>query len=229
MKYEEIIIKLESLKNPKNVEGMERFGIRPKSKVYGVPVPEIRKIAKQIKKSMGSPPSHKMALRLFDSGIHEARLLASMIADSELLSDRQINKWVKKFDSWDIVDQCCMNLFSRSEIAKKKILEFAGSKKEFEKRTAFALMASLAVHDKEMPDNKFIGFFTPIKKYSTDERNFVKKSVNWALKQIGKRNKKLNKKAIKLAKEIKKIENKTAKWIANDAIRELSGQVNFKK
>lgn len=229
MNFKEIIKKIRSLKNLENVKGMARFGIRPKSKVYGVPVPEIRKIAKEIRKSMGNRASHRLALRLFDSEIHEAKLLASMIADKELLSKKQIEKWVKKFDSWDIVDQYCMNLFSRSEVSKNKILELARRKREFEKRTAFSLMASLAVHDKEMSDEKFIKFFPLIKESATDERNFVKKSVNWALRQIGKRNKKLNKKSIKLAKQIKKIENKTAKWIASDAIKELSGKLNFKK
>jgi 3-methyladenine DNA glycosylase AlkD len=224
MKYEEIIKNLKSLKNPKNVLGMARFGIRPKSEVLGVPVPEIRKIAKQIKKSMRSPASHKLALKLFDSKIHEARLLASMIADPEILTEKETDKWVKTFDSWDIVDQFCMNLFSKSEIAKNKILEFSNRKKEFEKRTAFALIASLAVHDKKMSDKDFIKYFLIIKKQSNDERNFVKKSVNWALRQIGKRNKNLNKKAIQLAREIKNINNKASKWIANNAITELTSE-----
>jgi 3-methyladenine DNA glycosylase AlkD len=224
MEYEEIIKKLKSLKNPKNVLGMARFGIRPKSEILGVPVPEIRKIAKEIKKFMRSPTSHRLALKLFDSKIHEARLLASMIADPEILSEKQIDKWVKTFDSWDIVDQSCMNLFSKSEIAKNKVLELSNKEKEFEKRTAFALMASLAVHDKKMLDKDFVKYFLIIKKQSIDERNFVKKAVNWALRQIGKRNKNLNKEAIKLAKEIRNINNKASKWNANNAITELTSE-----
>lgn len=224
MEYEEIIKKLKSLKNPKNVLGMARFGIRPKSEILGVPVPEIRKIAKEIKKFMRSPASHRLALKLFDSKIHEARLLASMIADPEILSEKQIDKWVKTFDSWDIVDQSCMNLFSKSEIAKNKVLELSNKEKEFEKRTAFALMASLAVHDKKMLDKDFVKYFLIIKKQSIDERNFVKKAVNWALRQIGKRNKNLNKEAIKLAKEIRNINNKASKWNANNAITELTSE-----
>jgi 3-methyladenine DNA glycosylase AlkD len=242
MEYEKVIKKLESLKNPKNIDGMARFGIRPKAKVFGVPVPEIRKIAKEIKKSMGSRASHRLvvpnlrkfakeikkdhqlALKLFDSGIHEARLLATMIADAEKLTGVQIEKWVKSFDSWDIVDQACMNLLCKSNIAKKKISEFSKRKREFEKRTAFALMASLAVHDKKMMDKDFVKFFSLIKKASTDERNFVKKAVNWALRQIGKRNKKLNKEAIKLSIQLRSGKIKSEKWIGSDSYRELTSE-----
>ncbi|MCX6721592.1 MAG: DNA alkylation repair protein, partial [Candidatus Staskawiczbacteria bacterium] len=135
MEYQEIIKKLEFLKNPKNVEGMARFGIRPKTKVFGVPIPELRKMVKFIGKN------HELAIKLFDSGIHEARILGSMVAEAEKLSENQIENIVKTFDSWDVVDQTCMNLFDKSVIAKKKILEFSKREAEFEKRTAFALMA----------------------------------------------------------------------------------------
>jgi 3-methyladenine DNA glycosylase AlkD len=216
MQYQKIVEKLESLKNPKNVDGMARFGIKPKTKVYGIPIPELRKIAKIAKKD------HDLALKLWDSKIHEARILAGMIADSEKLAAGQIKNWVSDFDSWDICDQVCMNLLCKSKTAKNQISKFAKSREEFVKRTAFALMAALAVHDKKLEDKDFIKFFSLIKKASTDERNFVKKAVNWALRGIGKRNKKLNAQAIKLAKEIQKINSKPARWIANDAIRELN-------
>lgn len=216
MKYEEIIKKLESLKNPKNVDGMARFGIKPKTKVYGISIPELRKIAKTIGKD------HKLALKLWNSKIHEARILAGFIADAEKLTESQIEKWVKDFDSWDVCDQVCSAVLDKTGFTYKKIFEFSKRKKEFIKRTAFTLIACLAVHNKDMKDKDFINFFPLIKEASTDERNFVKKAVNWALRQIGKRNKKLNKEAIKLAKKIQKINSKSAKWIANDAIRELS-------
>lgn len=222
MQYEEIIKKFELLKSPKNIEGMARFGIRPKTKVCGIPIPEVRKMAKAIGKN------HELAIKLFDSGVHEARILGSIIAESAKLSEKEIDKIVKSFDSWDIVDQTCMNLFDKSEIAKRKILEFSKKEPEFEKRTAFALIAALASHDKKMQDVDFINFFPLIKKASVDERNFVRKAVNWALRGIGKRNKQLNEKALKLAKEIQNINSKSAKWIANDAIRELSSE-NVKK
>jgi 3-methyladenine DNA glycosylase AlkD len=225
MNYNEVIEKLESLKNPKNVAGMARFGIRPKTKVYGISIPELRKIAKVIlRQAQDKKKNHELALKLWDSKTHEARILAGMIADSEKLMASQIKKWVGDFDSWDVCDQVCMNLLDKSKVAKNQISKFAKSKKEFVKRTAFALIAALAVHDKKMEDKDFIKFFPLIKKAAIDERNFVRKAVNWALRQIGKRNKKLNSRAIKLAKEIQKIKSKSAKWIANDAIRELTSK-----
>jgi len=225
MNYDEIIKKLKSLANPRNVEGMARFGIRPKTKVLGVPIPELRKIAKQIRQNVGCRTSHILALKLWDSKIHEARLLAGFIDNPAEVSEKQIDKWVADFDSWDVCDQVCSNLFDKTPFAYKKVFELskinlpAGG--EFVKRTAFTLIACLSVHDKKAQDKDFIKFFPLIKKASTDERNFVKKAVNWALRQIGKRNKKLNKEAINLAKEIQKINSKSAKWIASDAIREL--------
>ena len=229
MDYKEVIKKLESLENPGNVEGMARFGIRPKTKVYGIPIPELRRMAKKIKKTLRAPSSHSLALKLWDLKIHEARILAGMIADSEKLTASHIKKWVKDFDSWDICDQVCMNLFDKSKIAKNQIFKFAESKEEFIKRTAFALMAALAFHDKKMPDKDFIKFFSLIKKASTDERNFVKKAVNWALRQIGKRNKKLNKEAIKLALRLRSGQAKSERWIGSDAYRELTSEKIQKK
>jgi 3-methyladenine DNA glycosylase AlkD len=218
MRYKEVVEKLKSLENPKNIDGMARFGIRPKSKVYGIPIPELRKLAKTAKKD------HDLAIKLWDSKIHEARILAGMIAEPEKLTASQIKKWAGDFDSWDVCDQVCMNLFDKSKIARKLISNFAKNKEEFVKRTAFALMAALASHDKHMTDRDFIKFFPLIKKASQDERNFVKKAVNWALRGIGKRNRKLNVQAIRVAREIQKIDSKTAKWIANNAISELTNK-----
>jgi len=223
MTYEEVIEKLESLKNPKNVEGMARFGIRPKTKVYGIPVPETRKIAKQVGKD------HELALKLWDSGIHEARILAGYIEDPGKVTQKQFEKWIKDFDSWDVVDQVCSSVLDKTRFAYKKIFELAKRKEEFVKRTAFTLICCLTVHDKKMPDKYFIKFFPIIKKASTDERNFVKKAVNWALRQIGKRNKKLNVQAVKLAKEIQQINLKSAKWIASNALSELKNKKVLKR
>ena len=220
---EEIIKKIKSSGSKKNVEGMARFGIRPKTKVYGAPIPELRKIAKIVGKN------HKLALRLWDSGIHEARILAGYIEESEKITEKQLEKWVKSFDSWDIVDQVCSACLDKTSFAKKKIFELSERKEEFVKRTAFTLMCCLSVHDKNMPDREFINFFPIIKKAATDERNFVKKEVNWALRQIGKRNKRLNRKAIRLAKEIKGINSKSAKWIASNALSELTNHKIIKR
>jgi len=219
MDYNEVVAKIELLENPKNAQGMARFAIRPKAKVYGISMPQLRKLAGKIKKD------HKLARELFKSNIHEAKILATIIADKDKLTDKEASQWAKTFDSWDIVDQCCMNLFWQSKDCIKKIPEWAKSDQEFIRRTAFSLMAVLAAKDEEMKDSEFLKFFLLIKKYSTDERNFVKKAVNWALRQIGKRNKSLNKAAIKLAKEIaiigKKKNSKSAKWIAGNALAEI--------
>ena len=214
MNVKEIIILLKKHSDPKDREGMARFGINPKY-ALGVRVPFLRDLAKRIGQD------HKLAQALWKTKIHEARILASMIEEIEKVTAKQMEEWVKGFNSWDLCDQCCMNLFDKTPVAWKKAMEWTERKEEFIRRAGFALMACFACHDKKAKDEDFIKFFPVIKKYSTDERNFVKKAVNWALRQIGKRNSNLRKKAIGLAKEIQKINSKSAKWIAHDAIREL--------
>ncbi|KKP43322.1 MAG: hypothetical protein UR31_C0008G0014 [Parcubacteria group bacterium GW2011_GWA2_33_14] len=241
-----VLQELKFLANNKHLVSMAKFGIKPKTKVYGVPVPALRKIAKIIKITVKEDIGrHALALKLWDSGIHEARLLASFIDEITLVTQKQFKNWVLGFDSWDICDQVCGNLFWKISFIPKKTrapffkgarpstqignlsaLVFTLSKKkpEFVKRTAFALIAYLAVHNKKLKDSDFINFFPIIKRESIDQRNFVKKAVNWALRQIGKRNKNLNIKAIRLAREIVKIDSKSAKWIAKSAITELESQ-----
>ena len=208
---------IKSRKNTKNIEGMKHFGITAK-KVYGLSMPDMRKIAKEIGKD------HLLALKLWESNIYEARIIACLIEDPKKITEAQVDEWVDGFDSWSICDCCCGDLIDKTNFTKKKIREWAKSEKEFTRRAAFATIAWLAVHDKKSSDEEFEKFFPLVKKYSTDERNFVKKAVNWALRQIGKRNKSLNKKAIEMAKEIKKIDNKAARWIASDALRELNSE-----
>lgn len=217
----QIIKKLKSLSNSKNVEGMARFGINPE-KALGINIPALRGMAKEIGKN------HQLALQLWDSGIHEARILAGLIDEIEKVTEKQMENWVKDFDSWDVCDQVCSSLFDKTDFVWKKLEEFTKRKEEFVKRTGFTLMACLAVHDKKAQDKDFIKLLPIIKREATDERNFVRKAINWALRQIGKRNKNLNREAIKMAREILKMENKTAKWIASDAIRELTSE-NIKK
>ncbi|MDD5738925.1 MAG: DNA alkylation repair protein [Candidatus Pacebacteria bacterium] len=226
MNCEEIIKKLKAQGRVKNIAGMERFGIHPKDEKFGVSMPDIRKIAKGILKEIkkDNVKRHNLALELWQTKIHEARILAGIVDLSEMLSEQQMDKWVCDFDSWDLCDQVCMNLFCQNKIAYKKVFDWVKREEEFVRRAGFALIACLAVHDKKAKDKDFVAFFPLIKKYSTDERNFVRKAVNWALRQIGKRNLNLNKKAIVFAKEIQAIDNKTAKWIANDALRELNSQ-----
>jgi 3-methyladenine DNA glycosylase AlkD len=217
MQYKEVLEKLKSLSNPKNVEGMARFGINPKN-TYGVSIPNLRKIAKGIGKN------HEIAQQLWESEIHEARILASMIDNPKMITEKQMEDWVKEFDSWDVCDQVCMNLFDKTNFAYDKVIEWSKRNEEFIKRAGFALIACMAFHNKDIENKDFIKLLPIIKRESTDDRNFVRKAVNWALRQIGKRNTNLNKEAIKTAKEIQKIDSKTAKWIASNAIKELTSQ-----
>lgn len=217
MDYEDVMNKLNALGDPKAVEGMARFGINPK-KNLGVSVAVIRKMAKEIGKD------HHLALKLWKTEIREARLLAATIDDPEKVTERQLEKMVKDLDSWDICDHCCSDIFLSSRFSREKAVEWTSREEEFVKRAGFSLMARLAVRDKKAGDDLFEGFLPIILREANDERNYVKKAVNWALRQIGKRNIQLNKKAIKTAKKIQKIDSKSARWIASDALRELEGE-----
>ncbi len=222
MNYNYILKKLKSLSNPKAVEGMARFGINPDN-TYGVSIPNLRKMAKEIGKE------HTLAQQLWSSGIHEAKILAGMIDVPEVVTEKQMEQWVKEFDSWDVCDQVCMNLFEDTPFAYKKAIAWSKRKEEFIKRAGFVMMARLAVSDKKADDKQFEKFLPIIKRGAADNRNFVKKAVNWALRQIGKRNLRLNKKAIEIAKEIQKIDSKSARWIAADALKELTNKAVQKK
>ncbi|MBI3763615.1 MAG: DNA alkylation repair protein [Chloroflexi bacterium] len=217
MKLSQVLERLKSLSNPDAVSGMARFGINPHN-TYGVSVPDLRKIAKEAGRD------HALAGQLWSSGIHEARILASMVDDPALVTEAQMERWVKDFDSWDTCDQCCMNLFDKTRFAYKKAMQWSRRPEEFVKRAGFALMASLAVHDKDASDEQMAKFLPVIEREAGDARNFVKKAVNWALRQIGKRNSNLNKAAIRTAKEIQKSDSKAANWIAADALRELTSE-----
>ena len=221
MNKEEIIKELKKNANPKNILGMKHFGIQGKN-MLGISVTFLRKFAKKI------PKNHKLALELWNTGIHEVKMLASMIDIVDMVSEKQMDKWVSDFDSWDICDGTCMNLFCHTPFVDKKIYEYAKNNKEYIRRTAFTLIACLASKKHTLKDKDLIKYFDLIEKYSNDERNFVKKSVNWALRQIGKRNIYLNKKAIKLAEKIKKQNTKSARWIANNALSELTKIKKFK-
>ena len=222
MQYNDILEKLKTLSDPKAVAGMARFGINPEN-TYGVSIPNLRNIDKEI------GTDHALAQRLWESGIHEARILASMVDNPKMVTEEQMESWVRDFDSWDVCDQCCANLFERTEFAYQKAVEWSSNDEEFIKRAGFVLMARLAVSDKKAPDEDFLKFLPIIKNESVDNRNFVKKAVNWALRQIGKRNSNLNKIAIKTAEEVQQIDSKSARWIANDAIRELTSEAVQKR
>ena len=213
--YEEIIKRLKANSNRKNVEGMARFGINP-TNTLGVSIPVLRKLGRE------AGTDHELAQKLWNSGIHEARIMATMIDDPAKVSIAQMERWVSEFDSWDVCDQCCSNLFDKTVYGHEKTIEWASRKEEFVKRAGFVLMATLAVHDKSANDPKFERYFRIISRESDDERNFVKKAVNWALRQMGKRNQRLNRGAIKTAREIQAKKSKAARWIAADALMELT-------
>ena len=222
MKSEEVIRKLKSMSNTENVAGMARFGINPEN-TLGISVYDLRKMAKEIGRS------HSLALRLWGSGIHEARLLAVFVDEPAKVTESQMEKWAKDFDSWDVCDQACTDLFDGTAFGWKKAKEWSSREQEFVKRGAFALMAGLAVHDKKAEDSDFKEFLPLIIKEASDERNFVRKAVNWALRNIGKRNMTLNRAAITAAKDIARIDSKAARWIAKDALRELAGEAVQKR
>jgi 3-methyladenine DNA glycosylase AlkD len=206
---------LKSLANPAAVAGMARYGINPK-KNYGISVTTLRKLARRIGKN------HRLAQKLWKTGIRDARMLAASIDDPQLVSEKQMEQWVIDIDSWDVCDHCCGHLFDKTQFAYKKAVEWSGRNETFVKRAAFSLIAWLSVHDKKAHDKKFIAFLPILVRESTDNRNYIKKAVNWALRQIGKRNQLLNRKALETATHIRTIESKSAQWIAADAIRELT-------
>jgi 3-methyladenine DNA glycosylase AlkD len=214
---EMVLEKLKDKARPDQLEGMSRFGIAVEQRL-GVSIPDMRKIAKELGKN------HQLALELWSTGIAEAKILAGMIAEPKKLTAVQMDDWVKDFNSWDVCDQVCMNLFDRSPLAWVKIFDWSVREEEFVKRAAYTLIACLAWHDRTTTDEKFIALLPLIVKGATDDRNFVKKAVNWALRHIGKRNLNLNKAAIDTANIILRSDAKAARWIASDAIRELQNE-----
>ena len=210
----DVLDKLQSKARPEQLKGMARYGITVEQRL-GVSVPDMRKLAKEI------GGDHKLALDLWRTGIAEARIVAALVGDPDKLTEEQMEDWVKGINSWDVCDQVCMNLFEKNQLAWKKIADWSEREEEFVKRTAFSLIACLAWHDKKASDEKFIELLPVIIREATDERNFVKKAVNWALRNIGKRNLDLNEAAISTAKEIQRLDSKAARWVAADAIREL--------
>ena len=213
----DVLDKLQGKARPEQLKGMAKYGITVEQRL-GVSVPDMRKLAKEIGRN------HKLALDLWKTGIAEARIVASMVDDPDKLTEEQMEDWVKDINSWDVCDEVCMNLFEKNRLAWKKIVDWSDREEEFVKRTAFSLIACLTSHDKKASDEKFIELFPVIIRGATDERNFVKKAVNWALRNIGKRNLNLNEAAINTAKQIKRLDSKAARWVASDAIRELESE-----
>ena len=209
-----LIKELRAQANPANVAGMARYGISTVG-ALGVPVHAIRRLAKEAGRD------HALAVELWNTGLHEARILATLVDDPALVTLRQMDRWVRDIDSWDTCDHACHNLFRYTRHAHAKATQWAGLKREFVRRAGFSLMAGLAVKDKKATDEQFAAFLPLIAAAADDDRNMVKKSVNWALRQIGKRNRNLHKLAIAAAEEIRRQDSRSARWIAADALREL--------
>jgi 3-methyladenine DNA glycosylase AlkD len=217
MDVDAILAELRALADPKAKAGMARFGITME-RGLGVSVKKLRELGKSIGKD------HETALALWDTGVHEARILASIIDDPKAVSEAQTEAWVRGFNSWDLCDQVVNNLFAKTQWAYAKAFAWAERDEEFVRRAGFTLMASLAVHDKNAPDEKITAFLPIIERHASDKRNFVKKAVNWALRNIGKKNAALNALALKTADRILAQDTKPARWTARDAIRELTSE-----
>ncbi|MFZ4619603.1 MAG: DNA alkylation repair protein [Bacteroidota bacterium] len=210
-----ILKELRALGSQKNVQGMVRFGITSE-KAFGVSAPKIRALAKRIGKD------HHLALELWKTEYHEARILAALLAEAECATLGQMDQWVREMSNWAQCDASCAEYFEKTRYAYQLPARWCASPKEFVRRAGVVMIAVLAVHHKGTDDHVFEEFFPLLKACSTDERNFVRKGVNWALRQIGKRNIRLHKKAIALSKEIQNIPSRSAAWIAADALRELN-------
>jgi 3-methyladenine DNA glycosylase AlkD len=209
-----VLDRLRALARPGGRDGMARFGINPE-RALGVRIPDLRRLARELGRD------HALALALWRTEVHEARILASMVDEPGRVTERQAERWVRDLDSWDLCDQVCGNLFDRVPWATDAARRWSGRDEEYVKRAGFALMAWRAVHAKDAPDREFLDFLPAIERQSDDPRTYVRKAVSWALRQIGKRNRRLNRAAIRTAERIEERGSRPARWVAVDALREL--------
>jgi 3-methyladenine DNA glycosylase AlkD len=217
-KVEDVISELKALGSEENRAGMARFGINV-DKAFGVSMAAQRPLLRKYRRD------HALALALWKSGYHEARILAALIDDPNKVTPRQMDSWAADFNSWDLCDQASMKLFARTSFVAKKIAKWAEDDREFVRRAAFATIAGYGVHAKKAPDSEFLPFLKIVEEQATDERNFVKKAVNWALRTIGKRSMTLHKPALSLARKLAASDDRTARWIGKDGVRELTDPV----
>ncbi len=218
MRADEVLKGLEQLADPRLRDGMSRFGITT-TRSYGVPTPDLKKFAREVKKQADDP--HTLAHELWKTKIYDARAVAFLIDDPTQVTPEQMDDWASGFDNWATVDGACGYLFCRTPFAYEKAAEWSAVEPEFVKRAGFSLMAYLAVHDKKAGDDKLAAFLPVIEREAYDDRNFVRKAVNWALRQIGKRSIGLNKLGVETAERIKLQDSRSARWVAADALREL--------
>lgn len=217
----EILEELRALSDPSKVADLERYAIGT-ANAFGIRTPELKAFARELKKVAGD--RHQTALELWETGNYEARAIAFMIDDPKQVTAEQMDAWTSDFDNWATVDGACGYLFCRTPFAYEKAVEWTKRDPEFEKRAGFSMMAYLAVHDKKASDDILAAFLPIIEEHAWDGRNFVKKAVNWALRQIGKRSSGLNRLAVEAAERIREQDTPPARWIAADALRELTGE-----
>jgi 3-methyladenine DNA glycosylase AlkD len=215
MGADEVLAQLRSMGSARDREGMARFGINV-DHALGISVTALRKLGRRL------PRDHRLAAALWDSRIHEARILASIVDRPELVTRSQMDRWARAFDSWDLCDQVCMNLFWATPFAHEKIVAWSGRRGEFVKRAAFAMIASAAVKDRAAPPQRFLDYIPLIERDAGDERNFVRKAVSWALRQIGKRDRELHGVAVATAQSL--ADRPQTRWVGRDALRELEGE-----
>ncbi|HEY7283279.1 MAG TPA: DNA alkylation repair protein [Actinomycetota bacterium] len=212
----EVVEELRAMSDPSQLTAMARFGIRTDRALGGIGLPRLRAIGKRL------GPDHDLALGLWRAGIHEARLLAVFVDDPHEVTVEQMDAWAGDLDSWDVCDTCATNLFDRTPHAVGRLHAWADAESEFVKRAAFAMIAGLALHERRASDAFFVAFLPLVEREAWDDRNYVRKGVNWALRQIGKRNRTLNAEAVACAERVLAQGTRSARWIARDAIRELS-------
>lgn len=220
---EEILERLKGAANPDNVAGMARYGISSVN-ALGVSMPLLRGVAKELRPERKAHPedAHALAGELWASGVHEARILAALVDVPALVTLQQAEEWASELDSWDVCDQLCSNLLDKVPFAADLPHRWSSAPEEFVKRAGFVVATQLAVHDKQAPDEMFLGFLELVEREATDDRTYVRKAVNWALRQIGKRNRDLHAAAVEVAGRLRDSGSKAARWVASDALRELN-------
>lgn len=216
MTCRQILSKLEAMGSSANIEGMARYGIRPE-RALGVSMAALRVLSREL------GTNQELALELWDAGIHESRLLAALLADPLRVDGELMERWAAQFDSWALCDTTCGSLFRKAPPAWEKAQQWCLRKELYVKRAGYAMIAWLAVHDKKASDADYYKLLNLVRQGAEDERPLVKKAVNWALRQIGKRNMRLNARAIELAVSLAENGGKSGRWVANDALRELTG------
>lgn len=217
-----VLAELAALGSEENRAGMARFGINTE-RAFGVSMTSMKPLVRKYRRN------HDLAAALWASGRHEARILAVLIDEPKRVTPEQMDEWVAAFDSWDLCDQACMKLFVRTPYVVEKVGQWAADEREYVRRAAFALIAGHAVHAKKEPPDVFLAFLPIIERYADDDRNFVKKAVNWALRQIGKRSPDLHPPALALAEKLAASDNRTRRWIGRDAVKELTDPAQLER